>query len=441
MSEQNGKSGQNGSAGGSIRRHVLTTVAVVVLLAGGLGGWATTTELSGAVIASGVLVVETNVKKVQHPTGGVVGELRVRDGTRVKGGDIVVRLDDTTTRANLAIVLKSLDELGARQARLEAERDDDEKIDFPADLLARKRDPDVARILGSEQILFELRHKARLGQKSQLRERIAQLQDEIIGLTGQAEAKKTEIEMIHEELKGVRELWDKRLVSIQRWMALEREAARITGERGQIISSIAQAKGKTAEIKLQILQVDQDLRSEVAKELREIQAKSAELVERKVAAQDQLMRVDIRAPQDGIVHQLAVHTVGGVVTASEPLMLVVPEADRLTVEAKLPPQNVDQVSIGQRATLRFAAFNQRTTPEINGVVTVVSADIAQDQKTGATYYIVRIGMPPEEVARLEGLKLIAGMPVEAFIQTGDRTVMSYLVKPLHDQIMKAFRER
>jgi HlyD family secretion protein len=438
MTEQDG---QNGSAGGSIRRHVLTAVVVVVLLAGGLGGWAATTELSGAVIASGVLVVETNVKKVQHPTGGVVGELRVRDGSRVKGGDVVVRLDDTTTRANLSIVVKSLDELGARQARLEAERDDDEKIDFPAELLARKRDPDVGRILGSEQILFELRHKARLGQKSQLRERIAQLQDEIVGLTGQAEAKKTEIDMIHQELKGVRELWDKRLVSIQRWMALEREAARITGERGQIISSIAQAKGKTAEIKLQILQVDQDLRSEVAKELREIQAKSAELVERKVAAQDQLMRVDIRAPQDGIVHQLAVHTVGGVVTASEPLMLVVPEADQLTVEAKLPPQNVDQVSIGQRATLRFAAFNQRTTPEINGVVTVISADIAQDQKTGATYYVVRISMPPEELARLHGLKLQAGMPVEAFIQTGDRTVMSYLVKPLQDQIMKAFRER
>ncbi len=432
---------QAASARRSIRRHIVMTVMLVLLLVGGLGSWAATTELAGAVIASGVLVVETNVKQVQHPTGGVVSELRVRDGSRVKGGDVVVRLDDTTTRANLAIVVKSLDELAARQARLEAERDDDEKIDFPASLLARKSDPDVARIIGSEQILFELRQKARLGQKAQLRERIAQLQDEIVGLTGQADAKKNEVDLIHEELKGVRELWDKRLVSVQRRMALEREAVRLTGERGQLISSIAQAKGKTAEIKLQIIQVDQSLRSEVAKELREIQGKVAELVERRVAAQDLLTRVDIRAPQDGVVHELAVHTVGGVVAAGQQLMVIVPEADRLTVEAKLPPLNIDQVSVGQRATLRFAAFNQRTTPEINGVVSVVSADIAQDQKTGTTYYIVRVGMPPEEIARLNGLKLVAGMPVDAFIQTGDRTVMSYLVKPLQDQITKAFRER
>jgi HlyD family secretion protein len=416
-------------------------VMIVLLLAGGLGSWAATTELAGAVIASGVLVVETNVKQVQHPTGGVVNELRVRDGSRVKGGDVVVRLDDTTTRANLAIVVKSLDELAARQARLEAERDDDEKIDFPAGLLARKTDPDVARIISSEQILFELRQKARLGQKAQLRERIAQLQDEIVGLTGQAEAKKNEVDLIHEELKGVRELWDKRLVSVQRRMALEREAVRLAGERGQLIASIAQAKGKTAEIKLQILQLDQSLRSEVAKELREIQGKVAELVERRVAAEDQVMRVEIRAPQDGVVHELAVHTVGGVVAPGQQLMVIVPEADRLTVEAKLPPQSIDQVSLGQRAALRFAAFNQRTTPEINGVVTVVSADISQDQKTGTTYYVVRVGMPPEEIARLNGLKLVAGMPVDAFIQTGDRTVMSYLVKPLQDQITKAFRER
>jgi HlyD family secretion protein len=323
---------QLGSAGRSIRRHVLMAVAVIAVLAGGLGGWAMTTELSGAVIASGVLAVESNVKKVQHPTGGVVGELRVRDGDRVKAGDVVVRLDDTITRANLAIVLKSLDELAAREARLEAEREDKDKIDVPDELLSRKHNPDVARIIVGERSLFDLRRKARLGQKDQLRERIAQLQDEIIGLSEQADAKKRQVELIHHELQGVRELWNKRLVQIQRLMTLEREAVRLDGDRGQLISSIAQAKGKIAELKLQTIQIDQDLRSEVAKELREIQAKCAELVERKVAAEDQLKRIDIRAPQDGIVHQLAVHTVGGVVTASEPLMLVVPEADDLTVD-------------------------------------------------------------------------------------------------------------
>jgi HlyD family secretion protein len=425
----------------SIRRHVVTGIAAIAVLAGGLGGWAMTTELSGAVIASGALVVDTNLKKVQHPTGGVVGELRVRNGDRVKAGDVVIRLDDTTTRANLAIVIKGLDELAARQARLEAERDDDENIDFAGELLARKSNPDVARILGSEQILFDLRRKARLGQKAQLREKVAQVQDEILGLSGQADAKKREIELIQRELEGVRDLWSKKLVPISRLTALEREATRLDGERQQYISAVAQAKGKISETKLQIIQIDQDLRSEVAKELREIQAKSAELVERKVAAQDQLMRVDVRAPQDGIVHQLAVHTIGGVVTASEPLMLIVPQADELTVEVKLPPQNIDQLSGGQRAILRFSAFNQRTTPEINGVVTTISADITQDQKTSASYYLVRISMSANEIARLNDLKLVAGMPVETFIQTGDRTVMSYLVKPLHDQIVKAFRER
>jgi len=429
------------SARQSIRRHLLTAIAATAALSGGLGGWAMTTELSGAVIAAGVLVVDSSVKKVQHPTGGIVGELRVRGGDHVKAGDVVVRLDDTVTRANLAIVTKGLDELAARQARLEAERDDDDKIDFPEDLLARKDEPEIARIIAGEQSLFDLRRTARLGQKKQLRERIAQLQDEMVGLAGQAEAKKREIGLIKRELDGVRELWNKNLVPISRLTALEREGARLDGEREQYVSAVAQAKGKTAEVKLQIIQVDEDLRSEVAKDLREIQAKSAELVERKVAARDQLMRIDIRAPQDGIVHQLAVHTVGGVVTASEPLMLIVPEGDDLTVEVKLSPQNIDQVSVGQRASLRFPAFNQRTTPEINGVVATIAADITQDQKSGASYYLVRISMSAEEIGRLNGLKLVAGMPVEAYIQTGDRTVMSYLVKPLQDQIVKAFRER
>jgi HlyD family secretion protein len=428
-------------ARGSIRRHMLTSLAVMVLLAGGLGGWAMTTELSGAVVTSGLLVVDSNVKKVQHPTGGVVGELRVRDGDRVKAGDLLVRLDETVTRANLAIVIKSLDELAARQARLEAERDSEETIDFPALLTSRAANPDVARIMVGEEKLFELRKVARRGQKAQLRERVGQLQEEIQGLTGQAAAKKNEIALIGRELDGVRYLWNKNLIPISRLTALEREAVRLDGERGHLIASIAQAKGKMTETELQIIQIDQELRSEVAKELREIQAKTAELVERKVAAEDQLMRVELRSPLDGIVHQLAVHTIGGVITASEPLMLIVPEADELTVEVRLAPQSIDQVTIGRPATLRFSAFNQATTPEINGLVTRVSADVIQDQKNNTAYYTVRIGISTAEAARLNGLKLIPGMPVDAFIQTGDRTVMSYLVKPLQDQVQKAFRER
>jgi len=434
-------SAASGGAGRSIRRHVLATLTVGTIVVVALGGSATMTELSGAVVASGNLVVDTNVKKVQHPTGGVVGELRVRDGMRVNAGDVVMRLDATITRANLAIVVKGIDELMARQARLEAERDDDGELRFPQELISRADHPDVSRVVQGEQKLFELRKSARAGQKAQLRERIAQLREEIQGLTEQTDAKKREIELIGRELEGVRLLWSKRLISITRLTQLERESVRIKGEHGQLTASIAQARAKITETELQIIQIDQELRSEVAKELREIQGKMAELVERKVAAEDQLMRIDIRAPQSGIVHQLNVHTVGGVLTASEPAMLIVPEADDLIVEVKLPPQSIDQLKVGQAAVLRFSAFNQRTTPEIKGNVVRISGDIVQDVKSGTTYYLVHIATPAEEIARLDGLKLLPGMPVDAFIQTEARTVLSYLAKPLRDQIVKAFRER
>jgi HlyD family secretion protein len=423
----------------SIGLNLLGGLAAVALLAGGVGGLAATTELGGAVIAPGTMVVDMNVKKVQHPTGGVVGELRVRDGDRVKSGDIVVRLDETITRANLAIVVKSLNELHARLARLEAERDDSAAVQFPAELLARSADPEVKRVIDGERNLFQLRRKASIGQKQQLRERIQQLREEIQGITGQVAARKREIELIGEELVGVRDLWRKNLVQIQRVTALERDAARLEGARGQLIAATAQSKGRISEIELQIIQIEQDLHSEVAKELREVQAKIAELVERKVTAEDQLKRIDIRAPQDGLVHQLAVHTVGGVITPGETMMLIVPEADNLTVEAKLNPQDIDQVQPGQKAVLRFSTFNQRTTPELNGMVIRLSADLTTDKQTGVSYYTVRISIPEAEVARLGGLKLLPGMPLEAFIQTGDRTVLSYLMKPMTDQIARSFR--
>jgi HlyD family secretion protein len=426
----------------SIRRHLVASVAAVALLAGGVGGWATTTELAGAVIAPGQLVVDSYVKKVQHPTGGVVGELRVHEGDHVRAGDIVVRLDETQTRANLQVILKGLDEMAARQAREEGERDGAEKVTFPAELLARMSDPDVARVMEGERKLFEIRRAARAGQKAQLREQIAQLLEQIKGLQEQLSAKAKEIDWIREELKGVRDLWQKNLVQFNRLTSLERDAARLEGERGALIASIAQAKGKIAETELRILQVDEDMRQEVGKDLAEIRAKTSELVEKRVSAEDQLKRIDIRAPQDGFVHQLSVHTVGGVVTPNgEPLMLIVPEADKLIVEAKVQPQDIDQLHVGQVAVVRFSAFNQRTTPEVNGVVSVVSADVSQDPKTGATYYTIRMGVSAEEIARVGVVKLVPGMPVEAFVQTSPRTVMSYLVKPLHDQIARAFREK
>jgi len=424
-----------------MRRHLLVAVVVVCILVIGVGGWGTTAVISGAVVASGSLVVDSNVKKVQHPTGGIVGELRVRDGDHVHAGDIVVRLDETITRANLAIVSKGLDELMARKARLESERDGWDTIVFPAQLVAGASDPDRAAAMDSERKLFNLRKTARSGQKAQLRERVAQLGEEIAGLTAQQNSKSKEILLVERELAGVRDLWSKNLVQINRLTALEREAARLDGERGQLVAAAAQAKGKVAETALQILQIDQDIASEVAKELREVDGKIGEFVERKVTAEDQLKRIDVRAPQDGTVFQLAVHTVGGVITAGDPIMLIVPEADNLAVEVKVNPQDIDQLQLNQKAILRFTSFNARTTPEIEGVVTRISADISTDQRTGQSYYTLRISLPPEQVERLGDVKLLPGMPVEAFVQTGDRTMLSYLMKPLHDQFVRAFREK
>ncbi len=429
------------SARRSIRLHLIVGLAVVIVLAGGFGGWASTALISGALIAPGAVVVDSNVKKVQHPTGGVVGEVRVRDGDVVKAGDVVVRLDDTVTRASLAIVVKTLNGLYARAARLEAEQRGENAITFPPQLLDRADDPDVKNVMASESKLFEVRVTGRAGQKSQLRERVSQLNEEISGLTAQEQAKDKEIALIEKELVGVRQLYDQHLVQLTRLTTLERDAARLNGERAQYIASRAQAKGKITETELQVIQVDKDMVSEVSKDLRETNDKIGEFVERKVTAEDQLRRVDIRAPQDGVVLQSTVHTVGGVITAGDAMMMIVPQADDLSVEAKVNPQDIDKLQIGQKTLLRLSAFNQRTTPELNGLVTRVSPDVTTDQRTGQSYYTIRVSMPPAEVARLGDVKLIPGMPVEAFVQTGDRTMMSYLIKPLHDQLMRAFRER
>lgn len=428
------------SARAAIRRYSLLGLSSAFFLVGGLGGWAAVTELSGAVVAPGAIVVDTHVKKVQHPTGGVVGEILARDGDRVRAGAVVIRLDETVARASLAMVSKSLDELAARQTRLEAERDGSDQVAFAPALTSRTHEAELASLLRGEINVFQDRRAARAGQKAQLQERIAQLQEQIDGLKLQASAKGDEIQLIQDELTGVEQLWRKNLVPITRVTSLKREETRLRGERGQLISNIAQAKGRISETSLQIIQIDQDLRSEVSKELREVQARIAEFVERKTTAEDQLKRIDIRAPQDGVVHQSMVHTVGGVINAGEPLMLVVPEADELSIEVKVLPQDIDQLRPGLDTVLRLSAFNQRTTPELKGKVSLIAADLVTDPRSGLQYYPVRVAFADGERARLGHLKLVPGMPVEGLIQTGSRTVFSYLTKPVADNMTKAFRE-
>jgi HlyD family secretion protein len=420
-------------------------IAVVILLVGGFGGWAATSELSGAVIAHGTVVVESNVKKVQHPTGGVVGEILVHDGSEVTAGQVLIRLDDTVTRSTLGVVRSQLDELLARQARLLAERDGADSISFPDDIMSRRTDKSVAAAIAGEQRLFEARRSARSGQRAQLRERIVQSNEEIRGLTSQQDGKEQEVKLIGQELEGVSQLYTKNLVSISRLTQLQRDKARLLGEQGQYVAEIARARGKISETELQILQLDQDFRTDVLKDLRETEGKVAELKERVTAAVDQLKRVDIRAPQDGFVNQLAVHTVGGVVGTGETLMQIVPRADALVVEAKVAPQDIDQVAVGAAGIVRILAGDQRTSPDLNARLTRVSADLTRDPgnslQENQPYYLVRLSLPADEVRRLGDLKLVPGMPAEVFIQTYARTPLQYLLKPLREQIARTFRER
>jgi HlyD family secretion protein len=433
--------------------HELRTGLRILLIAGLLGGgWLALVPLAGAVVVPGNLVVQSNVKTIQHPTGGVVAEIKVHDGMHVNVGDLLVRLDATQTQANLQMVNKQLDELRARIARLIAERDGLDRPEIPAELLARSSQENVRSLLTSENSLFKARFTARKSQKDLLQSRVAQLSEEISGLDAQVDSKAKQLELIAGELNGVQDLYDKHLVPLTRLTTLQREAARIEGERGQLISAIAETKAKIGEAQLQIVRIDQDFRTEVVKELGETQGKEAELVERGVAAQDQLDRIEIRAPTSGLIHQLSTHTIGGVIRAGDSIMEVVPDSDELLVETRLQPNDIDQVRLGQKAFVRFSAFNQRTTPQLTGTVSYVSATTSHDQvgqgmqggtQGGAqgSYFTVRVVLADEERRRLGGLQLVPGMPAEVFMQTGSRTMMSYLMKPITDQMQRAFVEQ
>lgn len=392
-------------------------------------------------IAPGTIVVQSNVKKVQHPTGGIVGAIMVKEGDAVEEGQLLMRLDDTLTKATLGIVRSQLNELTAREARLLAERDGAGSIAFPENLTAQASDRSVAAATAGEEKLFESRRNTRNGQKAQLRERIAQTNEEIRGLSAQLSGKETEIKFIGEELVGVTDLYKKNLIPIIRYMQLQRDQAKLQGDLGHLIAEVARARVKISETELQVIQIDQDFRTEVLRELRDAQGRIAELRERVTAAEDQLRRVDIIAPQSGTVHQLSVHTVGGVIANGETVMQIVPRSDDLVVEAKVAPQDIDQLAVGAKTVVRIMAGNQRTMPDIGGALTRISADLTREPQTNLAYYVVRVALDPQETGRLGDLKLVPGMPAETFIQTQQRTPLEYLLKPFQEQIARAFRER
>ncbi|GAB2209168.1 HlyD family type I secretion periplasmic adaptor subunit [Roseibium sp. ROS1] len=420
----------------TVRNHMLFALLLTIVIIGGIGGWAAFTEISGAVVSSGTIVVESNIKQVQHREGGIVRDIRVKNGDVVEAGDLLIRLDDTVTRANLAVVTKQLTDLTAQELRLAAERDDLRTIEWPEQRIASLGD--VER---GQQLLLEARQNSKEGRKNQLEEQIRQFNKQTEGLEAQVAAKTSEIELIGEELGDLGGLLDKQLVSKSRVTALRREKARLDGEYGDLIAQIARTREAISERHIQILQIEETYRAEVLENLQEVRSRIAQLEEQKIAAEDELTRVDILAPRNGYVHQLAVHTIGGVIAPGETIMQIVPREDQLIVETQVRPVDIDQMSPGQHARVRFPSFDQRTTPELNAELLTISADLNQDERTGMSFYVARLVIDESELTKLGDQTLVPGMPVETFLQTGDRTVLSYLVKPIRDQIVHALRER
>ena len=424
---------------GSAFEAQLRTALRVLLIAGGIGfGWGAFVPLSGAVVLPARLVVQSQVKDVQHPTGGVVSGIAVHDGEHVKAGDILLRLDRTQVEANYQMFATQLSELKMQVARLTAERDG-ETIRIPPDLAADKG-ADAARIISAEQALFEARKKALTSQKDLLHNNIEQFNRQLAGLQAQIESKASQSDLVDKELAGVQQLYDKGLVPLTRLDTLKREKATLLGDGGQLQASVAETKAKIDQALLQSLRIDQDFRAQVTKDLADTQAKMSEVSEKVVAVRDQLKRLDIRAPTDGIVHELSIHTVGGVIRPSEVVMKILPDADQLEVEGRLPPKDIDQVRSGQTASLRFSALDHQTTPELTGTVSYVSPDVTTD-KSNASFYTIRIKIPDAQRKRLGGAPLTSGMPVEALLQLRNRTMLSYLAKPLMDQFHRMFKER
>jgi HlyD family secretion protein len=424
----------------SLRRFQVFGFLSVLVMGGVVGGWATFSELNGAVIAPATIMVESYSKKIQHKEGGIVGDIRVKDGDRVEIGQALVILDNTETKSELTIIDGLLDEALAKRARLEAQRDRASAIIFPAEVIARANEPGVAAIMAGQTKLFNARLQAIIGKKEQLNQQIGQLTEQIGGLESQKVAKEKQLVLISAELTDLKDLQSKGLVPVSRVLAMDRETARLDGERGELVASKASAEARIAEVKVQILQIDEEDLSQTLTDLREIEGKVAELKERKLAIASRLERMVIKSPITGDVYQLAVHTIGGVIGPGEPIMLIVPEADELILQAQVMPQDIDQVRPGQIAHIRFPAFNSRLTPEVAAEVTQISADTSRTDASSPPFYSVRLVISAKELDKLGTNKLKPGMPAEAFIQTEAQTPLTYFLKPLTDQFAHAFRE-
>ena len=424
----------------SARRPLITGWLALLVLVGGFGTWSVFTTLSGAVIAPGQLEVEQNRQVVQHPDGGVVEAILVKEGQLVAAGDPLIKLDGGLLGSELSIVEGQYFELQARQGRLEAERDDKTTITYPAEIVAAATtSPDVANQIDGQQKLFEARADTLNEQVKALDERKGQIGSQIAGVAAQKAALDTQLDLIRQELENQQSLLDKGLAEASRVLALQREEARLSGTLGEMTATTAEAQGRMTEIGIEVLKLTAARREDAQTQLRDLGYKQLELAERRRSLTEQVARLEIRAPVSGIVYGLQVTTPRSVVRPADPLMYLVPQDRPLVITVHVDPLSINEVHMDQEVRLLFPTFNSRIAPEVNGTVTRVSADAFTDQNRGFSFYRVEIVLNEGEAAKL-GEALIPGMPVQAFIRTRDHTPLEYLVQPFTDYFRHAFRE-
>ncbi|MEM0991295.1 MAG: HlyD family type I secretion periplasmic adaptor subunit [Pseudomonadota bacterium] len=410
-----------------------------VLLVGGAGIWSTTAKLSSAVVTSGQVVVASETKVVQHPDGGVVGQINVANGDHVTAGDVVLTLDDALLRKNRDLIDGQLIALEAQRDRLEAERDGADTITPTEDIAARREEPAVQQAMDLQARVLAVGAASRAGQVATYEHQIAQLQDQITGLETERDAKSTSIDLVQDELNDVEPLFDKGIVQKTRITSLKRERSELEGARGSLISQIAVAKGQIAEIRQLIAQIDTTFHQETVASIEAVTPQIAQLKEQLGSLDLQLSRVEIRAPSDGVVNQLAVHTLGGVIQPGETVMQIVPVADNLVVQARVLPKDINHVGLGQDAKLVVSAFDPNTTPEIHGTVSYISADLTSDARQEMAFYDVRITLDDAKDAGIP-LAFLPGMQAEVFISAGERTLMAYMLEPMQKRLSHTFRE-
>lgn len=437
MAQQGGSEPKKWSA----KKPMWLGMLAVLTLFGVLGVWGDFATISGAIISSGMIQVESLRQVVQHPQGGVVGAIDVKESDTVDAGQVLIRFDDTLLQSQLSTVDSQLKELLARRARLEAERDNLDSLEFSPELVSlAQTDTATLQLMQGQTRLFEARRDTLRQQIEQLTERKAQIRLQIKGVQAQLAASSEQVVLISKELVDQQGLLDKGLAQASRVLSLQREASRLNGAIGELESSVARGEAQIIETDIQILQLSGQRREEAITTLRDLTYSEIEMVERKLSQDETLARMDVRAPMAGVVYGLTVHALRSVVRPADPILYVVPSDSPLVISSRIEAIHVDQVHVGQAASLRFSTFDQRTTPEIFGKVVKVSADVFRDEVTGGTYYSAEIEPNEGEMERLGDVELLPGMPVEAFIKTADRSPLSYLTKPFTDYFNRAFRE-